>query len=89
MMRLPVICICLALIGCGPSLREIKDKVAEDALRQYEIVKEDGGNPIDLCVHAGLVAAAYLQAENSSKYSIWKSREAADCAKARVQNLRY
>lgn len=83
-MRLIVGCLYLALIGCGPSLQEIENEVAEEAARQYQIVKAKGGSRTDLCVQAGIVAAAYLQAENPSKYEIWKIRERTDCAAARL-----
>jgi hypothetical protein len=48
-------------------MRSIEHDVAVDALRQYEISKT-GGDPVDVCVHAGLVSAAYLQAKDEIKF---------------------
>jgi hypothetical protein len=47
-------------------------------LKQYEIAKRDGSK-MDACVHAGLVAAAYLQAKDEAKYQEWKLTERVDC----------
>jgi len=58
-------------------------KVSSDAVAQYEITKR-GGAVIDICVHAGMVAAAFLQAKDEANYRIWKATELADCAKAGV-----
>ena len=52
-----------------------------DAVDQYEISRS-GGDKIQICVQAGLVAAAYLQAKNQLKYVEWKEKERADCAAA-------
>jgi hypothetical protein len=62
-------------------MRRIENEVAAGAVREYNIAKEKG-DPMDACVHAGLVAAAYLQAKDSSNYEIWKATERADCDKA-------
>ncbi|MAQ92642.1 MAG: hypothetical protein CMM84_03800 [Rhodothermaceae bacterium] len=58
---------------------QIEDQVAADAVNQYDIAKRNG-DPMDICVQAGLVAAAFLQAENESAYAEWKDVERADCA---------
>jgi hypothetical protein len=65
------------------SLQEIKDKVAADAVAQYGIAKRNG-TAIDACVQAGMVGAAYLQAQNEPQYQRWKQTEKADCAKAGI-----
>jgi len=65
-------------------LQRINDKVAADAVEQYNIAKNSGGSSIDMCVQAGVVAAAYLQAKNDIEYSRWKSRQGADCSTAKV-----
>jgi hypothetical protein len=62
-------------------MNRIENEVAADSVRQYNIAKEKG-DPMDACVHAGLVAAAYLQAKDSANYETWKATERADCAKA-------
>lgn len=62
-------------------MQYIYDQVISDALKQYDIVKRNGG-PIDICVHAGLVSAAYIQAQQESKYREWKTIEDSDCKAA-------
>ena len=64
-------------------LDEIYATVAEDAVRQYRIAKANGG-PMDACVQAGLVVAAFLQAQDEVAYSRWKKTERSDCAAAGV-----
>ena len=65
------------------NMDNIYDKVASDAVEQYGIAKRNG-TPIDRCVHAGLVAASFLQAKNEPYYKRWKDTEAEDCKAARV-----
>jgi hypothetical protein len=60
------------------------DKVTEDVIAQYEIVKKQG-DPINTCVHAGVVSAAYLQAKDEAKYAEWKAIEKEDCKAAGIQ----
>jgi hypothetical protein len=59
----------------------LENKVADDAVKEYEIAKRNGTR-MDVCVHAGLVSAAYLQAKDEEKYREWKTTEKADCAAA-------
>lgn len=59
----------------------LENKVADDAVKEYEIAKRNGTR-MDVCVHAGLVAAAYLQAKDEGKYREWKATEKSDCAAA-------
>lgn len=61
----------------------IEDQVAQDAVNQYRMA-ERNGNPIDVCVHAGFVAAAYSQANDESNYRKWKRIEESDCREAGV-----
>lgn len=80
-----------ALAGCENSgipstantLNDINQKVASDAVTQYNIAKRSG-TPMDACVQAGLVAAAYLQAQDESSYRQWKATQSSDCAAAGV-----
>lgn len=75
------------LIGGGlekhaaQNLEEIRIKVAADAVERYEIAKRNG-TPIDACVQAGIVTAAYLQAKDEANYRMWKVTEDAECAYA-------
>ncbi|MEO7032937.1 MAG: hypothetical protein ABI548_03805 [Polyangiaceae bacterium] len=59
----------------------IKKKVATDAVAQYEIAKR-GGSKIEICAHAGMVSAAWLQAQDEASYRTWKATEKADCLAA-------
>jgi hypothetical protein len=65
----------------NPQMNALTDKVARDFVDQYEISRT-GGDKIEICVHAGMVAAAYLQAKNQDMYQNWKERERIDCADA-------
>lgn len=60
--------------GSHQFVQDIEDTVAADAARQYNIAARNG-SPIDVCVQAGIVAAAYLQAENETEYARWKKIE--------------
>lgn len=62
-------------------LDRIEDQVATDSVNQYNIAKQSG-DKIQICVQAGLVSAAYLQAEDQVNYLKWKEIEKADCARA-------
>src|SRR4051812_34305848 len=57
---------------------DIYSKVAQDAVDQYRITTQSG-TPIDRCVHAGIVAAAFLQAKDDAGYARWKQTESNDC----------
>lgn len=84
-MRRAVLILASLLFGCDQAvdsqMQSIQNKVAEDAVKQYEIASRSGG-AIDKCVQAGLVSAAYLQAKNESEYSHWKTIEKLDCSAA-------
>jgi hypothetical protein len=60
---------------------DIEDQVATDMVNQYNLSKK-AGDPIEICVNAGMVSAGYLQAEDEPNYLKWKKVEKADCAKA-------
>lgn len=53
----------------------IEQHVAEEAIKEYNIVKENSGSDIDLSVRAALVAEAYLQAKDNENYKKWKAIE--------------
>jgi hypothetical protein len=65
------------------TMRDIQNKVAADAVAQYGIAKRNG-SPMDVCVQAGLVTAAYLQAQDEPSYQRWKQTEKEDCSKAGI-----
>lgn len=82
----------LILIGAlvAPSQEEAQhgvdqlySSVAADYEGQYEMATRHG-SLIDRCVQAGLVAAAYSQANNEESYADWKATEARDCQMAGV-----
>jgi len=64
-------------------LAKVSDQVALDAVAQYEIAKRQG-DPMQICVQAGYVAAAQLQAKHEDQYRRWKATEKADCTRAGV-----
>ncbi|OQW95050.1 MAG: hypothetical protein BWK79_03690 [Beggiatoa sp. IS2] len=59
-------------------LKKINNQVAIDAVNQYNIAKQHG-DLIQICVQAGLVTAAYLQAQDTINYGRWKDIEMVDC----------
>lgn len=61
-----------------------KNKVVDDTLTQYDIAKKQG-DAMQICVQAGMVSAAYLQAHNDTEYSKWKDIEKQDCAAAGIE----
>jgi hypothetical protein len=61
--------------------RDVYSKVSADAVEQYGIAKRQG-DKVQICVQAGFVAAAFLQAKDEAQYRRWKDTEAADCAAA-------
>lgn len=64
-------------------MQGIYNQVSADAEKQYDITKRSG-SAMDACVHAGVVAAAYLQAKDESSYQRWKSTESGDCSRAGI-----
>lgn len=64
-------------------MKAIYQKVSIDAEIQYNMVVKNG-SPVDQCVHAGMVAATHLQANDEQKYKHWKDIEKQDCTIARV-----
>lgn len=59
-------------------MQKIEAQVADDMVKQYHIAKTSG-SPLDVCVHAGMVSAAYLQAKDDAHYATWKKIETGDC----------
>ncbi len=65
-------------------LRNISNMVAEDAVKEYNIATKSG-DKVSICVQAGFVSAAYLQAQDETNYLIWKEIEKDDCERAGVR----
>lgn len=61
-------------------------QVIDDSVKQYEISKRSG-TKIDACVHAGVVAAAFLQAKDEDGYTQWKATEKKDCTRAGMPGM--
>lgn len=59
-------------------LKHIERKVALDAVKSYDLAVK-GGDPIDICVHAGLVTAAWNAAHEEALYLSWKNIEKLSC----------
>jgi hypothetical protein len=55
-------------------LKKIEVQVAQDAEKAFKIALESG-NDMDAYVQAGLVAAAYLQANDTDNYKKWNEVE--------------
>jgi hypothetical protein len=64
-----------------PALDGIYAKVASDAINHYSIAKRNG-TVIDVCIQAGLVSAAFLQANDEANYKVWKQTQQTDCSNA-------
>jgi len=64
-------------------LSDVNAKVVSDAMDQYRIAQKSG-TPMDVCVQAEMVSAAFLQAKDEPGYALAKAREKADCEKAGV-----
>lgn len=62
-------------------LADIYGKVAADAVAKYEMVKRTG-TPIERCVQAQMVVAAFLQAKDQANYEAWHKVQHEDCQKA-------
>jgi hypothetical protein len=61
----------------------LENSVADDFEKQYDIAKRNGDR-MQMCVQAGIVAAAYLQAHDDTQYRTWKATEESDCSAAGV-----
>ena len=64
-------------------LKTVHSKVADDFVSKYQIAKREG-DKMQVCVQAGFVSAAYLQAKDEANYQQWKQTEKADCRKAGI-----
>ncbi len=69
-----------------PLVDAAKRQVIDDAIKQYQIV-ERSGNIIDMCVHAGMVKAAYLQANNEGGYKNWSDITSRVCKTAGMPGM--
>lgn len=66
------------------SMQKIHSQVVTDAVDKYNISKRQG-DAIQICVQAGMVGAAYLQAKDEANYQLWKKTEEQDCKRAGIR----
>lgn len=76
----------LAVDSGQDTLEAIKRQVIDDAIKQYQIV-EKSGNIVDMCVQAGIVKAAYLQANDESGYNSWSNITSKACEAAGMPGM--
>ena len=62
-------------------MERIQNQVAADVVQQYGIAQRNG-TAMDRCVQAGMVIAAFLQAQDEANYQQWKTIEKSDCRSA-------
>ena len=81
----------LAIVSSLPSCNNqtdlsmsIAEQVANDSVKEYNMVKTSG-QPIELCVAAMSVVAAYLQAKDEPNYKKWQAIKNEDCQRAGIQ----
>lgn len=55
--------------------------VASDTIKQYEMAKR-AGSRVEVCVHAGLVKAAFLSGHDQENYEKWSAIERSECQRA-------
>ena len=67
--------------GMQDMMQQVEEQVASDMVQGYELAKK-GGDKMEICVHAGMVSAGYLQAGDETNYLKWKEIEKADCKAA-------
>jgi hypothetical protein len=61
----------------------IQDHVADNMIADYRTA-EQTGDAMQMCVHASMVVAAYIQANDAERAKTWQATERADCEKAGV-----
>jgi hypothetical protein len=80
-----VLLVSCGAIGCnkrGPAgMDQVANQVANDSVKEYDIAARQG-DKMQICVQAGMVSAAYLQAHDEPNYNKWKSIEKSDCVAA-------
>lgn len=59
-------------------MQRINQQVVTDAVEQFNIASKHG-NATDVCVHAGLVKAALMQAKMAKEFAEWNEIEKNAC----------
>lgn len=57
-------------------------KAILDSIDAYNAALKNDSTPIDICMHAGKVKAAYERAKDYSDADVWNSIEKSDCKNA-------
>lgn len=82
MCRFVLLATSVSLAGCAPAIKaqaRMVDRLRiEEATRQFETAQQ-GGDPLDICVKAKLVAVAYDEADEALNAQAWRSREREAC----------
>jgi hypothetical protein len=65
----------------GVEMARIERQVVNDQIEQLKITVKHG-SPMDICVQAGMVTAALLQAKDEAGYAEWKKLERKACKAA-------
>lgn len=60
---------------------DVYKQVSSDSVEQYQIAKRQG-DPMQICVQAGMVSATFLQQKDEASYQQWKATEKEDCIAA-------
>jgi hypothetical protein len=58
---------------------------AAHEIEQYEFVKANSNDLMEVCVHASIVAGAYRRALDENNYRYWKAIEQRDCRWAGIR----
>jgi len=62
-------------------MHKVETAVANDMVEQYNMAKRSG-DKMQTCVQAGMVTAAYLQANDEPNYRTWERIQKTDCKAA-------
>ena len=75
-MRLLVLLGAFALLSCA--------RESDEARKDYEMIEQAGGSPVELCEASKRVAAAYLKERNEADYRLYKGKSDAQCMLTRT-----
>jgi len=62
---------------------EFNQKVIDEAIAQYQMVARAGLKQ-EMCLRAGIVVEAHLQAKQEEDWRVWKQIQYRDCKKAGI-----
>src|SRR5262249_27561002 len=60
----------------------VNGRVLQAAVKSLAWVLRNGGSPAEICVRAGLITAALVQARDEARYREWRPLEEEFCKKA-------